>query len=199
MTDISHALEAKSDQLNAMDIIGCNRIIKITDVDVKKTGEQLISIRFEGDHSRPWKPSKGMSRILASAWGIKSEDWIGKHVELFFEPSVVYAGKEVGGIRIKAVSDIKPAGIQCSIALNRTKREPYHVQFLVVEAKEYPQERFAKALPVMAERMKAGEMTLQQVIAQCQKTGQLSQDQVAALEESAPVLIEENNNDDEVM
>jgi len=195
MTDISFALEAKSNQLNAVDIMGCNRVIKIREVRVTKS-DQPVAVFFDGDNNRPWLPSKGMRRILAGAWGQESDNWIGKHAELYFEPSVMYAGKEVGGIRIKALSDIDKRGLQFSLTINRQKREPYHVPLLEVVEAAYPADRFAKALPVMAEKMKDGEMTLQQVIAQCQKTGELSAEQITQLEEAAPIEVHE---DEEMM
>ena len=196
MTDVSFALQAKSDQLNSVDIMGAEPIIRIREVKVKQ-GEQPVSVFFDGDNNRPWKPSKGMLRILAGAWGRDSSAWVGKYAQLYFEPSVKYAGKEVGGIRIRALSDIDPRGLSFALTINRQKREPYHVPLLEVSSSEYPADRFEKALPVMAEKMKAGEMTLQQVIAQCQKTGQLTQEQLKRLEEVAPVEIDDN--DDEVM
>lgn len=194
MTNVSFALEAKSDQLNAMDIMGCDRIIKIRAVNVSK-GEQPISIFFEGDNNKPWKPSKGMNRILAGAWGLESSDWVGKYACLYFEPSVMYAGKEVGGIRIRSISDINPKGLQFSLSINRQKREPYILPLLKIEQSKYPSERFEKALPKMAAAMQEGTMSLQQVIAQCHKTGSLSPDQIKQLEQAAPVEI----NDDEEM
>jgi len=196
MTDIGFALEAKSDQLNAVDIMGAEPVIRIRDVQVKK-GEQPVSIYFDGDNNRPWKPSKGMLRILAGAWGRDSQQWIGRFVQIYFESSVKYAGQEVGGIRIRSLSDIDSRGLTFALTINRQKREPYFVPLLVVEQKAYPDDRFSKAIPVMAEKMQSGEMTLQQVIAQCQKTGQLSAEQLKALEESAP--IEVNDDDEEVM
>ena len=196
MTDVGFALEAKSDQLNAVDIMGAEPVIRIRDVQVKK-GDQPVSVYFDGDHNRPWKPSKGMLRILAGAWGKDSSQWVGKFAKLYFEPTVMYAGKEVGGIRIRALSDIPKQGMQFALTINRQKREPYHVPLLEVTVQEYPQEKFEKAYPVMAEKMKQGEMTLQQVIAQCQKTGQLTAEQLAKLEAAAPVVVDDN--DDEVM
>ena len=199
MTDVSATLEAKSAQLNAVDIMGAEPIIRIRDVKVGQ-GEQPVAVYFDGDHNRPWKPSKGMRRILAGAWGTDSANWIGKHAQLYFEPTVLYAGKEVGGIRIRALSDIPAQGMKFAITINRQKREPFIVPLLEVKAQEYPAERFDKALPVMAKKMQDGEMTLQQVIAQCQKTGQLTAEQVAQLEQAAPVEpVVANDNDDEVM
>lgn len=196
MTDVGFALEANSQQLNAVDIIGAEPVIRIREVMVKQ-GDQPVSIYFDGDHNRPWMPSKGMLRILAGAWGRDSSNWIGKHAKLYFEPSVIYAGKEVGGIRIRSLSDIDSRGLSFSLTINRQKRLPYPVPLLIIETKEYPSEHFEKALPVMTEKMKKGEMTLQQVIAQCQKTGQLTNEQLERLEQSAPVEV--NDNDEEVM
>lgn len=196
MTDVSATLEAKSDQLNAVDIMGAEPIIRIRDVKVGQ-GEQPVAVYFDGDHGRPWKPSKGMRRVLAGAWGTDSANWVGKHAKLYFEPTVMYAGKEVGGIRIRALSDIPAQGMQFALTINRQKREPYPVPLLKVEVQEYPADRFEKALPAMAKKMQSGEMTLQQVIAQCQKTGQLTAEQLAKLEAAAPVVVDDN--DDEVM
>lgn len=196
MSDVSFALEAKSDQLNAVDIMGAEPVIRVRDVKVQK-GEQPVWIYFDGDNNRPWKPSKGMLRLLAGAWGRDSKQWVGKYVRLYFEPTVKYAGQEVGGIRIRSLSDIDARGLTFALTINRQKREPYHVPLLVVETAEYPADRFAKALPVMSEKMRNGEMTLQQVIAQCQKTGQLTAEQLAQLEQAAPVEI--HDDEDEVM
>lgn len=188
-TDISFAMEAKSDQLNAVDIMGIDRIIKITRVNVAKT-DQPVSVYFEGDHNRPWKPSKGMIRILAAAWGTESTNWIGKHVKLYFDETVKWAGKEVGGIRIKAMSEIPKNGLKVMITLNRQTRTPFVVEHLSTERPLYPDSRFQKALPAMAKKMQDNEMTLQQVISQCQKTGDLTQDQLQALQDAAPVEID---------
>lgn len=190
MPDISATLEAKSDQLNAVDIIGAEPIITIRKVEVKNNTQQPVFIYFDGDNNRPWKPSKGMRRILAAAWGRDSDAWIGKKAQLFFEPTVVYAGEEVGGIRIKALSDIPESGIRCALTISSSKRQAYHVSLLKFEQKAYPEAQFNKAFPVMKEKMQNGEMSLQQVIAQCQKTGVLSVQQLKQLEEAAPVEVD---------
>lgn len=190
MADVSHALEAKSDQLNAVDIMGYEPVIRIRDVKVK-SGDQPVSVYFDGDNNRPWKPSKGMLRVLAGAWGRDSGAWVGRSAQLYFEPTVMYAGKEVGGIRIRALSDIDQRGLQFSLTINRQKREPYHVPLLVQQQlPPYPEEKFAQALPKMVETMQSGKMSLQQVIAHCSKTGELSAEQIQELEKSAPVEVD---------
>ena len=197
MADVSEAMQAKSDQLNAADIIGNPLVIHVRDVDYNPKRDQPVWIYFDGDNGRPFKPSKGMIRVIAGAWGKMTEGWIGKYCKLFYEPSVTWAGKEVGGIWIKEFSDIPKAGLNFTLRISRTKVIPFHVKCLEVELAEYPADQFEKALPVMAKKMQAGEMTLQQVIAQCQKTGQLTQEQLKRLEEVAPVEIDDN--DEEVM
>lgn len=194
MTDISFTLEANSDQLNAVDIMAANRIIKVRDVQVRKS-DQPVAVYFDGDNNRPWKPSKGMRRILAGAWGQDSKNWIGKQAELFYEPSVIYAGKPVGGIRIKSMSDIDPKGLNFSLTINRQKREPYFVPLLVVKEVPYPPEKFNEAFPKMVEKMRDGSMTLQAVIAHCQKTGTLTKEQMEKLESEAPIDIDDSESD----
>lgn len=198
MSDVTQALQAKSDQLNAVDIMGGDLVIRIREVKVQQTQDQPVWVYFDGDNDRPWKPSKGMLRILAGAWGTESAQWVGKHAQLYFEPSVTWAGKEVGGIRIRALSDIDARGLSFTLTINRQKREPYHVPLLEVATHEYPADKFNDALPAMVEKMQGGEMTLQQVIARCQQTGQLTTEQLKQLEEAAPVEIHEDE-DQEVM
>lgn len=190
MADIRTTLEAKSDQLNATDIMGFDLVIRVRSVTVGGSKEQPISVYFEGDNNRPWKPSKGMRRVLAAGWGFETDNWIGKSVKLHFDSSVKYAGKEVGGIRIKAMSDIDQRGMVVVETINRQQRLPVHVSFLDTFVQPYPAEQFAKALPKMQQLMQSGEMSLQQIVAKCQQTGQLSAEQLAQLEAVAPVVIE---------
>ncbi len=189
------ALAAKSDQLNALDIVGCEPVIRIRDVTVRR-GDQPVSIYFDGDNGKPWKPSKGMLRVLAFAWGEDETKWIGRHAKLYFEPSVRYAGEAVGGIRIKALSDIDKGGILLALAISKQKREPYKVAFLEVQQAAYPDDKFKAGLPAMATMMEEGKMTLQQIIARCQQTGTLSAEQLAQLEKAAPVVIEDNHDEE---
>lgn len=195
MADLSFALEAKSDQLNALDIVGAEPVITIRDVKVMPgAAAQAVWVYFDGDKNRPWKPSKGMLRVMAGAWGRDSAAWIGKRAKIYYESSVKYAGADVGGIRIRALSDVDPRGLSFSLRINQKKTEPYFVPLLVVEEKPYPEAQFAKALPAIGKKMQTGEMTLQQVVAQCQKTGTLTADQVKRLEALAPVEIEETHD-----
>lgn len=198
MADVRGTLEAKSDQLNATDIMGIDLVIRIRAVVVGGGKEQPVSVYFDGDNNRPWKPSKGMRRVLAAGWGWESDNWVGKSVKLHFDASVKYAGKEVGGIRVKAMSDIDQRGMVVVEAINRQQRVPVNVAFLDTRMPAYPADKFASALPVMASKMQSGEMTLQQIVAKCQQTGQLTADQLAELEKFAPVVIEDSQEEPEL-
>lgn len=192
MTDVTFAMAANSNQLNAADIMGAEPVICIRDVVVSQS-EQPVVIYYHGDNNRPWKPSKGMIRILAAAWGTDSAAWVGKSAQLYMDPSVTYAGQAVGGIRIKALSDIPERGLSCTITLNRKKRQPYPVAYLDTSRPAYPADKFEQGLPAMQQAMQEGKMTLEQVVAHCQKTGDLSADQLARLESVAPVHVDDEN------
>jgi hypothetical protein len=198
MADVRATLEAKSDQLNATDIMGVDLVIRIRDVVVGSSKEQPVAVYFDGDNNRPWKPSKGMRRVIAAGWGWESNDWIGKFVKLHFDASVKYAGKEVGGIRVKAMSHIDQRGIVVVEAINRQQRVPLHISCLDVSQPAYPADKFNAALQTMTGYMQSGKMTLQQVIAKCQETGQLSQEQLAQLEAAAPAVIESHEEEPEL-
>jgi hypothetical protein len=195
MANFMQTLEAKSDQLNATDIMGIDLVIRIRDAVLTNSKEQPLSVYFDGDNNRPWKPSKGMRRVLAAGWGAETENLIGKSVKLHFDPSVKYAGKEVGGIRVKAMSHIDQRGIVIVEAINRQQRIPLHIAFLDTSLPPYPADKFAAALPTMTGYMQTGKMTLQQVVAKCQETGQLTQEQLAQLEAVAPVVVEAESDD----
>lgn len=195
MTSFLHTLEAKSDQLNAVDIQGLDLVIRIRDVKLIDNRDQPMSIYYDGDNNRPWKPSLGMRRILAGCYGDSTQNLIGKHVKLFCDPEVTFGKDKVGGLRIKAVSDI-PAAKNFIVTERRNKRATYTVERLDVQTAEYPDDKFQAALPKMAETMASGKMTLQQVIAHCQKTGTLSAAQLAALEELQPIDLDESTTEE---
>ena len=106
--DISQALVAKSDCLNASDLTGSPIVATIKDVR-KGDGTKPVIVDLEGMDGRPWKPSKGMLRVIAHAWGTESDKWIGRLVKLANNPEVIYAGEKVGGVEVIAMSHIDAA------------------------------------------------------------------------------------------
>jgi len=136
MASVMKAMEAKSDQLNYVDIGESEINITITEVQVKNTPEQPVWIYYDGCNNRPYKPSKGMIRLLAAGWGDESDCWAGKSIKLYGDATVKWAGQEQGGIRIRAMSDIAPNGFDAFVALSRGKRRKVHVNLLEVQLTE---------------------------------------------------------------
>jgi hypothetical protein len=132
MNDMAAAIVPRSDQLNSDDLIAGPITIKITSVSIK-TGEQPIAIFYEGDNGKPYKCCKSMARVMVTAWGADSKQYIGRSMTLYRDPSVKWAGMEVGGIRISHLSDIDS---KITMALTATKgsRKPYTVQPLKLDA-----------------------------------------------------------------
>jgi len=133
VANVSQTVLAKSDQLNFDDFSGNKKVILITDVKVK-IGDQPISVSYDGHNGKPWKPSLGMRRLLIEAYGEESDNWIGKSVELYGDATVKWAGAEIGGIRISALSDIDKSGLTAFIALSRGKRRKATIPFLDVKS-----------------------------------------------------------------
>jgi hypothetical protein len=106
--DISQALVAKSDCLNASDLTGAPIVATIEAVR-KGDAVKPVFIDLVGMDGRPWKPSKGMLRVIAHAWGTESDKWIGRLVKLTNNPEVIYAGEKVGGVEVIAMSHIDAA------------------------------------------------------------------------------------------
>ena len=103
--DMSRFIEAKSDQLNADDLIGAPRTITITRV-TGSDGDQPVSIFYEGDNGKPFKPCKTIRRVLMGVWGRDGNGYVGKSMTLYRDNGVTFGGLQVGGIRISHMSDI---------------------------------------------------------------------------------------------
>ena len=132
--DISGTVTPKSDQLNSDDLISGPRTITITRVaaDVGST-EQPVSVYFEGDNNKPYKPCKSMRRVMIACWGKMATEYVGRSMTLYRDPTVTWGGMEVGGIRISHMSHIEN---DMTMALTATKkaRKPYTVKVLRAKA-----------------------------------------------------------------
>lgn len=138
MTDISNTILAESAQLNADDLISGEIIITITDVRVSNSPEQPVTIDYKDSRGKPWKPCKSMRRVLVHLWGADSKAYVGRSIALFRDASVKWAGQEVGGIRIAAMSDI-PESVKIPLTLMRGVRRGYSVEKLEPAKQEHMQ------------------------------------------------------------
>ena len=114
-------LQAKSDQMNAVDLTK-ETTFRIEKVDYNPTSDQPIRVHFEGQKGRPWKPSKGMLRLLCKAWTMETDNWHGNLVTLYNDPSVKWAGKPVGGLRVIALSGIGNKPMEYCHVISKQKR-----------------------------------------------------------------------------
>jgi hypothetical protein len=126
MNDMRVATIPKSDQTNADDLIAGPITITISEVAIRGGQEQPVSIFYEGDNGKPYKPCKSMSRVLVAMWGPDAKAYVGRSLTLYRDPSVKWAGMEVGGIRISHMSHIDR---EHTMALTATKgsRKPFKV------------------------------------------------------------------------
>ena len=115
--DVSETILAKSDQVNAIDLVE-PVIVTVVDVKAGPADQPVHIITDKYGSERPFKPSKTVRRDLAKAWGVEAKAWVGRSMELYNEPTVKWAGKPVGGIRVSALSHI-PKPIQTAHTITR--------------------------------------------------------------------------------
>ncbi len=132
MNDMTAVIAPRSDQLNADSLLSGPITITITNVTIRPGTEQPVSIFFEGDGDRPWKPCKSMARVMVAMWGPDASAYIGRSLTLYCDPKVLWGGMAVGGIRISHMSHI--SGTQ-TMALTATKgsKKPFTVKPLPVQ------------------------------------------------------------------
>lgn len=146
MNDMTSVIVPKSDQINADDLIGGPRTIRITEVSISPGADQPVSIKFDGERAKVWRPCKSMSRVLVAAWGPDAKAYVGRSVTLYRDPTVKWGGMQVGGIRVSHMSHIDK---QMTMALTETKgkRAPYVVKPLTAAETAAPAQEKASTHP----------------------------------------------------
>lgn len=128
---ISDMIIAKSDQLNAEDLHGREMVIEVTGVTKKDPSQpQPLWVHYKNENKRPYKPCKGMIRILSKFWGDDDTKYIGRLISLYRDEDVNFgAEKNIGGIRINGLSDIK-GSCTAKIRTGRGKMTEYPIKKL---------------------------------------------------------------------
>jgi len=128
--DITASLAAKSDQINAGDL--AETITRtVARVQYDQNSDQPVTVHMT--EGKPWRPSKGMRRVLAQVWGSDAGKWAGNVVALFNDPGVLWAGKKAGGIRISAMSGLTRSQ-DFPVKINRTKVQIYRIEPIKIAA-----------------------------------------------------------------
>jgi len=130
IVDMTQFVEAKSDQLNADDLLGTTKesgrtitVRKVTGND----GDQPISIYYEGDNNKPFKPCKTIRRVLLGVWGKFANDYVGRSMTIYRDDSVTFGGLAVGGIRISHMSHIDKPTL---VVVMKTKGKKVGIEIL---------------------------------------------------------------------
>lgn len=127
ITDLTSTIVPKSDQLNAEQLLTGPMTVTVTDVRVGSGDEQPVTIHYEGENGRPYRPCKTCRKILIFAWGKDGRDWIGRSMTLYNDTSVKFGGAEVGGIRISHMTDID-RDISVSLTATRGKKSAHTIK-----------------------------------------------------------------------
>jgi hypothetical protein len=169
-TDFSDTIQAKSDQMNAVDFIGGAQTYTILSAVKTNDPKQPISVKVD-NHPQPYKPSLGYRRILTKILGMDGAQWVGKKITLDLDETVVYAGKEVGGICVIAAQGLeKPERFK--LATSRGKFKFVTVNPILVTF--YDKNTFQEKLPAISGYIQNGKMTNEQAIMQLEKTATLT-------------------------
>ena len=136
MSDFAKTIEAKSDQLNSDDLMAGPITVTITDVKINlTTDQQPVSISFTNDNGKPWKPSKSMRRALLLKWGSDEKVFTGRSLTLFRDPTIRWAGQEVGGVSISHMTDMTD-DTRFLLTSSRGQKKAMKIEHLKVKSAE---------------------------------------------------------------
>lgn len=194
--DFATTTQAKSDQMNAVDLVAGPVAYRITAIRMTGSADQPVAISVDG-HKQPWKPSKTFRRVLLLLWpDAEPSDWVGRDVVLWCDPEIKWAAEKVGGIAISHASHIKERKTFL-LAESKSKRktitvDPYraadHSQAAAepVELDYYPEDAFEKNLPAWIALIDDGKKTAEQIIGSIEKKAKLTVGQKSRIKASPP-------------
>jgi hypothetical protein len=151
--DMSAFIEARSDQLNADDLLDSPRTITITRVSGTGSAEQPVAVHYEGENGRPFMPCKTVRRIMVGAWGKYTDKYVGRAMTLYRDPAVSFGGMVVGGIRVSHMSHIDS---EKTLALQVTRGRKAPFKILPLETKPQPASDLAVALKAITDAADEG-------------------------------------------
>lgn len=169
--DVTTLAQAKSDQMNAADITGSSITVMITNVIQTGKVDQPLEV-YISDRPLPWRPSKGMIRMLIGCFTKHSINWVGQMITLYEDPSVTWAGKAAGGIRFSAAShgEAKPKTFR--IPTSRSKKVTLNVAN--IETIAYSDDKFQANKHKFIDAMQQGKTDLNGVVLRVVNDGVLT-------------------------
>ena len=126
MVDVTKYTYSQGLQTNADDLVASPRTVLVTAVTETGDSKQPLAVRYEGDSGKPFLPCLTMRKMIAAIWGAESDEWVGKSMTLFRDPSIKFGPDTPGGVRISHMSGIeKPVSVQ--LLEKRGKRRQYTI------------------------------------------------------------------------
>lgn len=181
--DITNLIQAKSDQLNADDLISSPITFTVQNVRTANTEQPLLIEIDKG--FKPFKPCLSMRRLLAKFWGIDASAWIGQSITLYNEPTVKWAGQAVGGIRISHMTGLNKVE-KVMLSVRKGMRQPYTVQPLIFAQPEvkppYSDADLEKNSDAWVNAINSGKITTDKIIAKISQKNTLSDAQVEKIQ-----------------
>lgn len=178
--DMSDTIAPNSDQLDSVDFLQGPRTFTIERVS-KGDAEQPVQIHLV-DFPRPWRPGKSMRRVLVACWGADASTYVGRRVQLFCDPKVVFGGQAVGGTRIAALSHIDKAK-QVPLLVARGKSAIFTVQPLPDDAPAPAQAKQPTVEELIADAERATTNDELNRIARTAAAATLTKDELGAVRE----------------
>ena len=184
INDLSDTIIAKSDQLNAADLMGADKVIKVTGVvRYVDKGENKFYLNYEGDCKRPYKPSLTMRRIITELWTTDGNLYLGRSIKLFRDPDITFGKEKCGGIVINAISDIKGRA-----TIRQQVSQRVYKTFIIdrLEPKDLPMlndATFEKWLIAAKQQIESGEQTNEQIITKIETKSTLTDGQKGLIRE----------------
>jgi len=142
--DITETIAPNSEQVNAEDLLAGPQTVTITGVE-RGTKDQPVFVHLAEYPGRTFRPAKTVRRLLIAAWGAEASAYVGRQLTIYNDPTVKWAGQEIGGVRVSHMSDIdKP--LEVLLSVSRGKRVSHVVHPLKAEKPTDPTTHLRKIL-----------------------------------------------------
>lgn len=142
--DISDTILAKSDQINASDLVAGPITVTVSGADVDPRKQQPVDLHLVETPGKAYRPNKSMRVGLVKCWGPRSAEYAGRRLTLYYDPDTMWKGQKVGGIKISHASHITE-DVTFPILVARNP-----IPFTIRPLPDAPAPQYADPLPVPA-------------------------------------------------
>jgi hypothetical protein len=94
-------------------VVGTITRVTREEVNADNGGKELkVVMAFAESNLKPMILNIGNATAVTEMYGDDSANWIGKRVEIYTDPNVMFGGKRIGGLRLRAPSSQGAAPVQ---------------------------------------------------------------------------------------